>query len=407
MTSEERREARYQRRRAKRDAKIEEYSKTFEEVFSFENLYQAGLDCGRGAGWKASIINFKTNMVLDLVKIYDDLHSGKRKFRGFRSFLTWEHGKCRAIDALHIHDRIPQKCLCTNFLTKAYGRSFIYDNGACLPTKGMHFQLKRLKKHLADHYRKHGTQGGILQYDFKGYFSSIPHEGIKERARNKIKDPRLFEFFCTLVDEYQQLKGADPHAEVKRGIGLGSEISQVVGLDYASPIDHYIKDELGIHGYGRYNDDGYVIHESLDVLVEIREKLAQLADALDIQLSPKKCIITPFKHHGFTFLKMRFRLTETGKIVMRISRRTAKVMRHKLKFFRRQVTEGKLSFEDAAGSFQSWRGYARKNGGYNLVHTLDCYFVRLFADELREQPKRFKCTCSTKLTPNGWVYDYK
>lgn len=132
-------------------------------------------------------------------------------------------------------------------------------------------------KHLRDHYRKYGTEGGIYQFDFKGYFSSIPHDGIKQRARAKINDDRLYALFCDFVDDFQKMKTADPEAERPHGVGLGSEISQIIALDYASPIDHYVKDVRGIHGYGRYNDDGYVISNSLEELEDIKRNLYGLA----------------------------------------------------------------------------------------------------------------------------------
>lgn len=48
MTSEERREGRYQRRMAARRRKIQERNKPFEEVFSFENLYKGYLRSRKG-----------------------------------------------------------------------------------------------------------------------------------------------------------------------------------------------------------------------------------------------------------------------------------------------------------------------------------------------------------------------
>lgn len=316
--SSDRREARYQRRKAQREQKAREAGGgNFEEVMSFGNLCRAGKACCNGARWKTSTINFETNLLAESLKTYNDLQDGTRKFRGFQSFSTVEHGKRRDIDALPIQERAVQKCLCKNLLTAAYSRSFIYDNGASLAEKGMDFQLKRLKKHLHDHYRKYGTAGGIYQFDFKGYFGSIPHDGIKERARAKINDDRLYALFCEFVDDFQQMKTADRDAEKKHGVGLGSEISQIIALDYASPIDHYVKDVRGIHGYGRYMDDGYVISNSLDELEDIKRSLYRLAEELGIRMSDKKNIITPFRHHSFTFLKMRVTLEESGRVTMK------------------------------------------------------------------------------------------
>ena len=61
MTSEERREGRYQRRLAARRKKIHERNKSFEEVFSFENLYRGYLRSRKGVMWKASTQTYKAN----------------------------------------------------------------------------------------------------------------------------------------------------------------------------------------------------------------------------------------------------------------------------------------------------------------------------------------------------------
>ena len=403
--SRDRREARYQRRRAQREQKAQEAGgASFDEVMSFGNLCKAGKECCNGARWKTSTINFETNLLAESLKTYNDLHDGTRKFHSFRSFATVEHGKRRDIDALPIQERAAQKCLCKNLLTEAYSRSFIYDNSASLAGKGMDFQLDRLKKHLHDHYRKYGTEGGIYQFDFKGYFGSLPHYVIKQRARAKIKDDRLYSLFCDFVDDFQKMKTADRTAERKHGVGLGSEISQIIALDYASPIDHYVKDVRGIHGYGRYMDDGYVISNSLDELEDIKRNLYRIAEELGISMSEQQNIITPFRHHSFTFLKMRVTLEESGKVTMKLSRKSIKAMRRKLDIFRRWVDEGKLDPEDVFQSYQSWRAHAKRCDSYDTLRAMDERFVRLFEAELMTRKKKFPCTMKATKTEAGWIY---
>lgn len=65
MTSEQRKELRYQRRKAKREAKLRERNKnsgTLEEVFSFDNMFQYGLQCCKNVGWKQSTQNFQSQI---------------------------------------------------------------------------------------------------------------------------------------------------------------------------------------------------------------------------------------------------------------------------------------------------------------------------------------------------------
>ena len=404
-TSEERREARYQRRKAKREQKAREAGgASFDEVFSFGNLCRAGKACCNGARWKTSTIHFESNLLAESLDTYNSLQNGTRKFRGFQSFSTVEHGKLRNIDALPIQERAVQKCLCRNLLTRAFSRSFVYDNSASIKGKGMDFQLGRLKKHLHDHYRKYGTEGGIYQFDFKNYFGSLPHERIKERARKKILDDRVYSLFCEFVDDFQKMKTADKDAEVKRGVGLGSEISQIIALDYASPIDHYVKDVRGIHGYGRYMDDGYIISNSLEELEDIKQNLYRLAQELGIGMSDKKNVITPFRHHSFVFLKMRITLSDSGRVVMKLSRRSIAAMRRKIDIFRRWVDGGEMAFEDVAQAYQSWRSHAKKCNSHNTLRSMDERFVREFAPELTVRKKKFPCNMNVTKTEAGWEY---
>lgn len=314
MNSQERHEARYQRRKARREQRAREAGgASFEEVMSFGNICKAGKSCCDGARWKTSTINFETNLLGEAQATYDTLHYGKRVFKGFHSFATVEHGKVRNIDALPIQERAIQKCLCKNLLTEVYSRSFIYDNSASLKDRGMDFQLRRLRKHLQDHYRRYGTEGGIYQFDFKNYFGSLPHE-------------------------------------------------------------------------------------------EIKRNLYRLAEALGIAMSDKKNIITPFRHHSFTFLKMRVTLTETGKVVMKLSRKSIRAMRRKMDIFRRWMDEGRMGPEDVFQSYQSWRAHAKRCNSYDTLRAMDERFTRMFAEELAGRRKPFPCTMKATRTGCGWIY---
>lgn len=375
INSKERHERRYQRRKAKRLEKAKRYDKTFDDVFNFNNLCKAGKRCCNGARWKTSTINFEADLVSRCYKKLDEIRNGKRKFQGFQSFNVVEHGKLRHIDALPIEERAIQKCLCENVLTKAYSKSFIYDNSASLKNKGMDFALNRLKEHLRRHYRKHGTKGGILQFDFKNYFASLPHDIIKDRIDKVLKDSRLKQLLYAFVDDFKRMGQSDGSPV---GVGLGSEVSQIIALDYASPIDHYVKDICGIKGYGRYMDDGYIISDSLERLKFLLSEIKRISDDISICLSAKKCIIIPFRHHAFHFLKMRVFLTDTGKVLMKINKRCVKAMHRKIKIFFNWVRCKRLSFADVYQSYQSWRAHAKRCNCYHTLRNMDLFFGRIF-----------------------------
>ncbi len=401
MTSAERHEARYQRRRVRRTQKLIERQKSFEEVFSFGHLVRSGRKCCNGVRWKTSTILFETFLLQEAWRTLKEFRTGRRSFRGFHSFKLTEHGKTRAIDALPIRYRAAQKCFCKYFLYDVYSPSFVYDNGASLPQKGMDFSLKRMRKHLREHSKRHGLEGGIYQYDFKSYFSSIPHSEIKESARKRIFDRRLLLIFFQWIDDFQLLQTA--RAGEHRGVGLGSEISQLIALDYAGRLDHYFKDACGIRGYGRYMDDGYVISDSVDRLKHLMADAYKISGALGLRMSDKKNTIKKFQHHGFSFLKMRTRLHGEN-VTMKISRNGIRSVRRKLSIFRRWVTEGRMGAEDVFASYQSWRAHARRAQSYDTLQAIDERFADMFKKELGARRLRFPCTMIAVKGSDGWEY---
>ena len=405
MTSEERHEARYQRRKARRAAKaLKVTGKTFDEVINFGNMVDSGKICCNGSRWKTSTILFEANLLSECQGIVDTLTQERRRFKGFHSFTTVEHGKARRIDALPIQERAGQKCLCRNFLIKAFSRSFISTNSASLEGRGMDYALETLHRQLTHHFHCHGLEGGIYQFDFKGYFGSLPHDQIKARARRVIQDDKLFRLYCSYIDDFQKMATADPEAKRTRGVGLGSEVSQITALDAASPIDHYFKDRRRVEAYGRYMDDGYAISPSLDELRDLDRCNHALAADLGLTLNDKKCTITPFRHHSFTFLKVRFTLQESGKVTMKLSRQSIKSIRRKMDIFRAWVTDGKMDAEDAIQSYQSWRAHAKRCDSYRTLEAMDARFVAKFTLELQHRKNRYPCTLRAKKTKAGWTY---
>lgn len=56
---------------------------TFEEVFSFQNLYKAGKLCCKGVGWKGSTQRYLGDIISNTAKTRKALMEGKWKTKGF------------------------------------------------------------------------------------------------------------------------------------------------------------------------------------------------------------------------------------------------------------------------------------------------------------------------------------
>lgn len=376
MTSQERREIRYQRRKQRREEKkFEKHLRclNFEDVFTYENLYKAYKKCRTNVSWKASTQKYIVNAPLNVYQTYVKLMTDKFKSDGFYEFDLYERGKHRHIKSVTMNERVVQRCLCDNALVPVITRKFIYDNGASLPNKGYHFAVKRLERHLHYHYRKHGNDGYILLFDFSKFFDNVSHELVKKILANEFDDERILKLTYHFIDAFGE-----------KGLGLGSQVSQTLALASADKLDHYIKEKLQIKGYGRYMDDGYVIHKDKEYLKKVLNDIRTICDELGIVINEKKTQIVKLSH-GFTWLKVRFFILPTGKIVKKIYKKSVTRMRKKLKKFRNHVDNGKMTYIDVYTAFQSWKAYAENFNAYYTIKNMGDLYNELFIYRRREE----------------------
>jgi hypothetical protein len=372
MTSSERKRARYERRKQKREEKRITYKEKYDD---FERVSNTGFiliaepQAEKGIAWKTSPQRYDMDLVPNVIKASDDLRNDVDIRKGFITFTLIERGKARSITSVHFSERVIQKALTQNVLIPILGRNLIYDNGACLKNKGYTFSVNRLKQHLTDYYNKHGSnEGYVLLLDLHNYFGSIPHQQLKERIMNEIDDPKVLRLACDFIDSF----------EGETGLGLGSETCQIEAVFYPNPIDHLVKDRYGYRGYSRYNDDSYVIGETREELEEIRDVLIDEYSKLGLELNKDKTKIVKLDSKEFKFLKNKVKLDENGKVVLRPVRKSIVNMRRKLKKFKHLYDTGEMTFEQVNTSYQSWRGSMARKQAYFAIKDLDDYFYQNF-----------------------------
>ena len=369
MTSKERREGRYKRRKAKREQKrlmlLDTYN--FDRVVDPDNLYKAMKDSRSGVYWKASVQRYNMNYLKNILKVRNELLAGNDIRKGFIEFTLTERGKARNIRAVHFIERVVQKSLCNEALLPFLIRTLIYDNPASIKDKGIHFGINRVKTHLRQHYKEHGTSGYVLTLDFCNYFGNILHEPLRQIFIKAFgEDKRLVDLSMLFIEAFGD-----------HGMGLGSEISQIAAVTYANRIDHYIKEFLTIKYYGRYMDDSYFICETKEQAQEILSAILIKYDEMGIVTRPDKIAITKLSK-GFTFLKVQFSITPTGKVLTRPSRKGITRHRRKLNKFKKMYDAGLMSLYDIRGSHMSWRGYISHMQARRTIRNMDNLYYKLF-----------------------------
>ena len=230
--------------------------------------------------------------------------------------------------------------------------------------------MNRLDTHLHKYYRKYGTFGYVLKCDLTNYFGSTRHDVAKAAVRKRVDDDWVYQRVCDIIDSFNQ----DEDPEI--GMGLGSQVTQLIQLAVLDDLDHLVKEKLQIKHYIRYMDDFILIHEDKDYLLYCLEVIKSHLKDLRLQLSAKKTQLFPLSH-GIKFLGFHFYLTESGKVIRKILNENISHERRKLKKLFNRVEQGYMTLEDVECCFVSWKAHAQRGNTFNAITKIEDYYNEL------------------------------
>lgn len=377
MNSDERRKARRARRDAKRAANRAKRcaALTISNAACLDNIHEAARDAAKGVRWKASVQRYMVHSLRNSLYARRDLLAGNDIRKGFVRFHVIERGKDRAIAAPRFSERVIQKAVTRAVVTPAVWPTLTPGCAANMRGRGTDYALMRLKGQLAGHYRRHGAEGYVLLMDFSDYFGTIDHGTALDLVRRTLIDPAAIEFMRLQIESNGSI-----------GLGLGSEPNQALAVAIPSPLDHLGERWRGIEASGRYMDDSYFIALDKDTLWRFLDAARSLCASLGITINERKTRVVKLTR-GFTFLKKRFRFTESGRIVVTPIPKSLARERRKLRVHSRMVAEGSMTLEQAYVSYMSFRGSLERKRGdgrprfrmdvHSVVRDFDRMFVEL------------------------------
>lgn len=370
---------------------------TMEEIFTLENLNDAFYKSSKASHWKESTHRYRSNLLINNVRLQNDLLSEKYTVSSTTDFVINERGKVRNISAPSIRDRIVQKVLCQKVLNPILIKTFIYDNYASLPNRGTSFARKRIQIMLHNYTNLYGTEGYILQIDIKKYFDSINHSILKTmmcKQLDKYKiDDRIIKLIYYLIDTSSS-NGV--------GLNLGAEMPQILALYYLSRIDTFVKTVQRVKFYGRYMDDMFVIHPDKEYLKSLLNMITIELNKLELSINDKKTHIVKLSH-GFTFMQIKYHIdNDTQKIIKRPTHNKIVRERHRLKKYHKKYLSGDMNFDDIQNCYISWRNSLIKdcNCLTSIKHT-DYLFNKLFNKS--NIIKQGKTPLIQKEDKNTWI----
>lgn len=388
----------------------EERSDTMEIVQDMNYLDDGFHRSMEGSGWKEEPQRFERDRLTELSHLQDDLVNKTYKTLPGSEFTLNERGHTRHIHGGRMRDRVVRHTLCDNILTPTFERFQIYSNGASQTGKGVDFARRRFERDLHNFYLEHGNNSGYVQFvDFSKFYDNIRHDRIKEVMLPKLDEYSgwLFlkivesfsvdvsymsdeQFACCLDEKFNSIEYYDTVPVEKRtgekwmekGVDIGDQVSQNIGVFFPTRIDNYVTIVRSIGRYGRYMDDMYMIHEDKEYLKETMKGIIREASELGLFVNEKKTRLVPLSSR-FTYLQRIYTLSDTGKVIKKITPKAVTRERKRIKAYKRLLDKGEMKYPAIEQAVRSWMGGNVKVMSKNQVHNMKQLYKDLYGKELR------------------------
>ena len=207
-------------------------------IASLENLHEAFLRAARGKAGKQAVIDFRSQLDENLIKMSRQLMDGTFRFGQYHFFTIYDP-KRRTICAASFPERVAFHAM-MRICHPVFENYQIFDSYASRIGKGTYKALERAQ-HFAHRYQ------WFAKLDICKYFDSVDHQVLLRQLCRLFKDPQLLIFFRDLLDSYETTLG--------KGLPIGNLTSQYFANHYLAVADRYMKEQMKVPAMVRYMDD--------------------------------------------------------------------------------------------------------------------------------------------------------
>jgi hypothetical protein len=124
-------------------------------------------------------------------------------------------------------------------------------------------------------------------------------------------------------------------------------------------------------------DDIYFICRTMEEALSIIEGIKEQAAKIGLFVNERKTHVVKLSD-TYKYLQVKYRLTETGKVIKRINPKSVTRERQKLKAYKRLLDMGVMPLDDIVQAYRSWMGaYARLMSKQQVFH-MKTLFKKLF-----------------------------
>lgn len=372
-------------------------------------LYDSYIASMKGSFWKKEPQKFSIDFLSEIIKLKNELENHTYKTLDGSEFTLNERGKIRHIHASRMRDRVVRHALCDGELNDALSPYLIYNNGASQKGKGISFTRKMFEKDLHNFWLKHHTNDGYIGFiDFSKFYDNVRHDKVKELVLPKLSEEGKWIFnevlktmevdVSYMTDEeysqcletkfdslwyYKNIPKSMRTGEkmMAKGLGIGDQVSQSIGIFFPTLIDNYVKIVRGCKWYGRYMDDMYIICKNKEELISIINGIIEITQKIGMYINHKKTKIIKLSNQ-YKFLQIKYSLNKKGKVIKKINPKSVTRERRRIKAYKRLFDLGKLPYKDIENACRSWMGeYSKIMSKKQIQHIKDLYF-KFFDKEL-------------------------
>lgn len=305
----------------------------YDEIYKMEHILEAYNEVCANTKNKKKVRNYREFKCIYISRIYNVLKNKSYEVGPYNVF-TIHEPKTRRIVSQSLHDKVINHLVSRYILYPSLIPCLISENVASIKNKGTSEGLRLAYSFHRKCKINYGTYY-ILKCDISKFFASINQSILKEKIARKIKDKDALNIIYKIIDSE------------KNGLGIGNMTSQVLAVFYLNDLDHFIKEELKIKYYVRYQDDFLLFHPSKDYLNECFSKIRDFLENEKLTLHPKSRI---YKNtNNFIFLGR----TYNGKYAK------YREVRRKIKYKRFLYETGKISLNNFVSSLICYKSLSK------------------------------------------------
>lgn len=326
----------------------------FEQITSYENLWQAFGRAAKGKRSQPEVAMFELWVDVHLLRLREELLAGSWQPGGYHNF-TINDPKRRVVSAAPFADRVVHHAL-VQVLEPLFEPTFIADSYANRKGKGVHAALDKAQGWVRG-YRY------MLPCDLKQFFPSVDHAVMMAVLARKIACAPTLNLCGKILASGEGLLEAEYNmaffpgddllaAARPRGLPIGNLTSQFWANVLLNDLDQFVKRQLQCHAYLRYVDDFVLFSDSKAQLWDWKAQIICNLSELRLVMHEKRACVQKTAA-GLPFLG--FRLFAHHR---RLKTRNAWAFSHRLRDMQAAVAAGDLQVDALRERVRGWVAHA-------------------------------------------------